>query len=246
MADTQITPLGDITAPADWTLSDAQIVTIGSLFAHFDGSGAAGSFVPTVQIISDAGKTVLIVPQDTTIAAGASADASWASFLRTATTAAGPAASLKAIHLYDASAQTIVSGADARIHFATATSFDSTVFGTTLSGGNVVQIIAKKAGWYGLFADLDWASQPGAGYTEMQFLDPGDVQSSYAVSYSHPTSLHILPRPMISLVRYCPATTGFGDALPTKFELWIAQNSGANHNTSQVGWEMVYYGNSDF
>lgn len=88
MADTQILPGGVTAAPQDYTVADAQVVTIGALHAHYDGSGAAGSYVPTVDVISDSAHRVISVPHDTTIAAGTSAEASWAPFLRTAAAAA--------------------------------------------------------------------------------------------------------------------------------------------------------------
>lgn len=88
MAETQILPVGTLATPADVTLDANQTITAEVLFAHFDGTLAAGLFVPTVQIISDSGATVLEVPQDATVAAAASVEASWAPFLKTASAAA--------------------------------------------------------------------------------------------------------------------------------------------------------------
>lgn len=85
MADTQVNPLGTVAAPADWVLPDAQILTLGALFAHFDGSGAAGAYLPTVQIISDSGHTVLEVAQTAVVLAGLSVEASWAPSLSDST-----------------------------------------------------------------------------------------------------------------------------------------------------------------
>lgn len=90
MANTQINPLGTVSTPADWVLPDAANVTIGAVFAQYDGSGAAGNYVPTLDIISDSGHTVLSVVHDSTITAGSDAEASWASFLKTAAAAPGP------------------------------------------------------------------------------------------------------------------------------------------------------------
>lgn len=84
MAETQILPVGTLNTPADVTLDANQTITPEVLFAHFNGAGAAGSYVPTVEIISDSGATVLEVAQDSTIAAGTSVEASWAPFLKTA------------------------------------------------------------------------------------------------------------------------------------------------------------------
>jgi hypothetical protein len=77
MPDRQIHPIGDEPAPADYTIPGSAELLLKSVHAHFDGSGAAGSFVPLVRIISDAGSTTDEIPQDVTVAAGASADATW-------------------------------------------------------------------------------------------------------------------------------------------------------------------------
>ena len=45
--------------PGDYSPPAGQVITIGAVFAHYDGTGAAGSYVPTLDIVSDAGKTIL-------------------------------------------------------------------------------------------------------------------------------------------------------------------------------------------
>lgn len=77
MADTQINPLGTANAPADWVLPDTALVTIGAVFAHFDGNGSSGPFVPTLQIISDSGHTVGSFPVGLAVPTDGVADVSW-------------------------------------------------------------------------------------------------------------------------------------------------------------------------
>jgi hypothetical protein len=77
MPDTQIHPLGVEPAPADYPIPDTAELLLKSVRATFDGSGAAGPFVPLLRIISDAGSITDEIPQDVTVAAGASADATW-------------------------------------------------------------------------------------------------------------------------------------------------------------------------
>ena len=92
MADTQILAQQVQATPGDYSPPAGQVITIGAVFAHYDGTAAAGSYVPTLDIISDAGKTILSVVQDSTVAAGTSVEASWAPFLSTkpaATSGAG-------------------------------------------------------------------------------------------------------------------------------------------------------------
>jgi hypothetical protein len=77
MPDEQIHPTGTVAVPADYKIPPTAELLLKNAYAHFDGSGAAGSFLPLVRIISDAGSVVVEAVADTTIAAGASADASW-------------------------------------------------------------------------------------------------------------------------------------------------------------------------
>lgn len=75
--DVQITPLGTSDAPATWVLPAASEIIPKVVRAIFDGSGASGSFKPTLEIVSDAGIVVATVPTDETVAAGASAEVTW-------------------------------------------------------------------------------------------------------------------------------------------------------------------------
>ena len=90
MADVQIKPLGTEAAPAAWTLPGNLELLVKRCFAHYDGTGAAGSFLPTLRVRDDAGRNVLEVPMDASVAAGSSVEASWAPFLRSASTSSTP------------------------------------------------------------------------------------------------------------------------------------------------------------
>lgn len=52
-----------------------------AVFAHYDGTGAAGAFLPALKVISDGGETVGIYPTQIPIAAGGSAEVSWFPFV---------------------------------------------------------------------------------------------------------------------------------------------------------------------
>jgi len=75
--DKQVHPIGTEDAPADYVIPKSAELLLKSVHAKFDGSGAAGDFIPLVRIISDAGSTTDEIPQDVTVAAGGSADATW-------------------------------------------------------------------------------------------------------------------------------------------------------------------------
>lgn len=77
MADRQFAVGGQESAPASWTLPEALEIIPKTAYASYDGSGAAGSFVPCLRIISDSGHVALEAVAATTVAAGASADVSW-------------------------------------------------------------------------------------------------------------------------------------------------------------------------
>ena len=128
MADTQLNPLGSVTAPASWTLPASLNLQPKNVYASYNGTSAAGSFVPCLQIISDSGHTVGSYPCATTVAAGASADVTWFPRVSAPQTAApGATAYLEGVF----AAQTIPSGGGGGIvrwnHFRTN---DTTVFGT--------------------------------------------------------------------------------------------------------------------
>lgn len=75
--DHQVFVVGTEAAPASWTVPGNGQIQPKAIFATFDGTGAAGSFLPAIKIVSDGGETVGIYPVDTAVAAGASADVSW-------------------------------------------------------------------------------------------------------------------------------------------------------------------------
>ena len=79
--DVQI-KLPSSSAPASYEVPNATEIIPKAINATFDGTGASGSFVPTVEIISDGGVVVARVPCQTTVAAGGSAECTFAPFLR--------------------------------------------------------------------------------------------------------------------------------------------------------------------
>jgi hypothetical protein len=77
-------------APLVYTLAELGTVDVQSIFAHFDGTSASGSFRPTVTVRSQNGTIVSrTFPPDTTLSAGDSADVTFAPLLRAASAAGG-------------------------------------------------------------------------------------------------------------------------------------------------------------
>jgi hypothetical protein len=64
-------------APKAYLIKGSQELVLKSVTASYDGSGAAGSFVPAVQVVDPSGFVTGTFPLGATLAAGASADISW-------------------------------------------------------------------------------------------------------------------------------------------------------------------------
>lgn len=80
---------GDL--PATYTVPPSLEIVISSVFARFDGSGAGGDFLATLDILSQNGNLVSRVAVNSqTLAAGDSARVTWAPFLRRPAASAAP------------------------------------------------------------------------------------------------------------------------------------------------------------
>src|SRR5882724_5136327 len=65
------------TAPKEYTVPGAQEILLKCVRATFDGAGAGGDFLPTLEIVSPAGQVSGTFTADSAVAAGASAAVSW-------------------------------------------------------------------------------------------------------------------------------------------------------------------------
>lgn len=78
MPDTPIVNRAIVTAPKDYEVPLAQEIILKAVTASIDGTGAASTFQPVLQLISDAGDVMwTALPGGQSIAAGGSADVSW-------------------------------------------------------------------------------------------------------------------------------------------------------------------------
>lgn len=64
-------------APQSYTVPNATEIVPKAVNATFDGSATAGSYVPTLEMVSDGGVVIARIPCATTVAAGGSAEVSW-------------------------------------------------------------------------------------------------------------------------------------------------------------------------
>lgn len=77
MADASILDPSVAAAPKQYTISGSQELLIKSISATFDGSAAAVSWVPAIQVCDSESEVIGTYPMDTALAAGASADVSF-------------------------------------------------------------------------------------------------------------------------------------------------------------------------
>lgn len=126
MPDAQIHPTGTVSTPADYVVPDSAELLLKGVYAKYNGSGAAGSYQPLVRIISDAGSTVIEAVSDTTIAAGASADASWFPHLAAAAAAStGGTTPVVAVATAISSLTSVPAGGSSLVTFEVAGSSDT-------------------------------------------------------------------------------------------------------------------------
>jgi hypothetical protein len=76
--DTQILAAGTHAAPVSYEIPNAQELLLLAVNAEFDGSGAGGSYIPAVVIVSDGGVVIARAADPSVlVAAGADAEVSW-------------------------------------------------------------------------------------------------------------------------------------------------------------------------
>lgn len=89
MPDVPLVANNVVAAPKDYLVPLAQEIIVKSVRAAIDGSGAAGSYVPALQLIAPNGDVMLTAVDDTTRTAGASVDVTWFPGVKPAVTSSG-------------------------------------------------------------------------------------------------------------------------------------------------------------
>lgn len=192
MADVTIAATGTTSAPLSYTVAGAQEIIIRSLFASFDGTGAAGAFLPCVQVVSPAGQVVIEAITDASVAAGSSADVTFAPFLRSVTsTTPPPSGSTLPFCFASDNHSTLPLGTT---HFSFSDDFqtnDATTYDTIVSGG-LTLVRIKVTGFYVITCQTTaiqahgttgpltsgWAFSPAGHFTgyEYEFGTPMGIQ----------------------------------------------------------------------
>lgn len=120
-------------APTDYTVPGAQELLVKAVRASIDGSGAASSFLPALQLLDPAGHVMwTAVDTSTSIAAGGSADVSWFPGVKKGGSGSSVVTGATAYLWGVFGAQTIPSGgAGANIQYNHFQTNDTSIFGTS-------------------------------------------------------------------------------------------------------------------
>src|SRR5439155_3638316 len=89
MAEQQITDMPTHAAPNNRVTKDSERFELLAVNATFDGTSAAAAWLPAVEVVSDSGVVVARHVTGSTVAAGGSAEVTFAPFLRGAQAAGG-------------------------------------------------------------------------------------------------------------------------------------------------------------
>lgn len=101
MADIALLAPGVSDAPEGYQIPGAQEIIVKAVTANYDGTNAAGDFVPTLQVIAPNGSILASCPTSITVAAGGTADVSW--FPRSGVASSSPGGGITEIESADGS-----------------------------------------------------------------------------------------------------------------------------------------------
>jgi hypothetical protein len=141
-------------APKDYTLAGTQEIALKSVSAEIDGSGAASSYKPTLQLLDPNGHVCWEGEVSDAVAAGASVRASWFPGLG----GTGASTGVQWFFASRVTNQGIPFGEHRRISWTHHVTSDSTVFSVTTTVNTDDTVNGLKAGVYIASADMVWAS----------------------------------------------------------------------------------------
>lgn len=144
-------------------------IGLQSIVARIDGSGAAGNFLPCINVYSQDGKLMARVPSDVTYAPGDTGVVTWSPFLARRSAGVTPAAGFTP----DAAIAFAASTASAANNTLTAISFasvsiptGSTTFQDFSPGSTPIKLL--KNGWYICTLDFEWT---GAAFADVRYYE---------------------------------------------------------------------------
>lgn len=173
MADVAVISTAVVAAPKDYLIPGAQELIPKAVRAVFDGTGASGSFRPTLQLLAPNGTVMWESTPTASIAAGASADVSW--FPGLAGSSGGNVQTLVGARIIQSSSQSIPNGTTTDMHYQTV-DFDTA--GMTNLASNDRILTATTGGLYMVIFEAGWPYESGSSGNRVA----GVYQNSYGGS----------------------------------------------------------------
>jgi hypothetical protein len=160
MADVQILAQGTQAAPLDYPVPPTSEILLRAAGATFDGTGAAGAFLPAIVITPPSGVPLPPFVTDTAVAAGSSAEVAFAPFLR-GVTASTPSTSggLPNCVRTDETGQTVPRATEQLLHWHDANDFgttDAAIFAEDSFAAHTIYLSAT--GLYLAWCHIDFGS----------------------------------------------------------------------------------------
>ena len=179
-------------APSDYVVPGSQEIELQTVTATFDGTGASGTFLPALQIISDGGITLAtFIDTSVSVAAGGSAEVTFGTFLRRTPP---PAASPTPGSLWGLPAWQTGCYYTPQIHGMSASAFSggqNNIFTYPIwipDGSQSAQIATRITSTTGAIR-MGVYTDTGAGYPKSVVFDSGSVTpgatGEYDVAFSH-------------------------------------------------------------
>lgn len=183
--DQQVLVTGTAAAPASFRIPGNGQIQPKSVFATYDGTGAAGAFQPALKVISDGGEVVGIYPCDTSVQAGGTADVSWFPHVAAQKTAALPLGLVR-----NQGTQVISALTQSPLTWSQSAISDSAFYSWTIGAPSILKVLQAGTylAWLSVTADSDWP-QVGSGYTEwhVSVSGAGNIATTIAQPFGrHP------------------------------------------------------------
>lgn len=229
MADRAIVNRNVAAAPKDYQVAAGISLDLKAVRAVIDGSGAAGAFLPTLQLIAPDGTVMWESAPPTSTAAGGSADVSW--FPGVGEPVSGTAVSFGGARIYASAAQTIPNNTATDITF---NAVDVDTLGMANLAANNRILTATFPGFYLVNGQIQYlANQSGLRNLHLT------LNGYYSASTG--TNIGIQTYTIVANSTQPVTATGLvymnaGDFV----SLGTLQTSGGSLTTAGVGPELVY------
>jgi len=225
--------------PATYTLPPNLDLDLASVRAKIDGTGAGGSFLVCLSILSSDDKLMARVPLDTTYSAGDTGEGTWAPFLRSQSTGSTPVTTTVVDATLSKAAFDPALSVTTGVPWDTFDTSDTTVFNTSATNGGAINNTAGDAwlrmtgaGVYFVQADTDWSAN---GIGQFMQFSRGNffLLSEGGVYADRKTPSAVFDGNKVTFVGYQPSGSSAS-------YLQININDGSTNNTVDVSLGVVY------